>query len=189
MSSKVQICNLALGRLGASRITSLTDNTAEAKLCNLFFDDVAEEVMLEGPWTSTIQRATLNRTVNTPVFEYSYEYQLPTSPKLLKALAINEETPGNYAYKIEGDKLVTDLSSVKLLYIARLDDTEAYDPMLKRAITSRLTAELAYAITGSASLAEKWQKKYEQDVMDGLAIDGQQGSKEFLITPDLTDVR
>ena len=34
MTSKVQICNMALSRLGASTITSLTDNTTEANLCN-----------------------------------------------------------------------------------------------------------------------------------------------------------
>lgn len=189
MSSKVQICNLALSRLGASTITSLTDNTTEAKLCNTFFDDIADEVMCEGSWTSTITRASLARTTNTPAFGYSYEFQLPVDPKCLKVLNLDEDTPGDTSYKIEGDKLLTDNSTCKIRYIAQLTDSEDWDTMLRRAFVARLASELAYPLTGSASKAEQELKLYRFYVQEGLAIDGQQGSKNVVIADDLLEVR
>ena len=189
MASKVQICNLALSRLGASTIASLGDSTAEAKLCNTFFDDLAEEVMMEGSWSSTIRRTSLARTTNTPSFGYSYEFQLPVDPKCLKVLNVNSDRPGGIEFQIEGDKLLTDSSSIKIRYIAELTNTEDWDPMLKRAFISRLASELAYPLTGNEQKQEAEFNRYEFFLNRGLAIDGQQGSKQAVSSTDLIDVR
>lgn len=189
MSSKVQICNLALSRLGASRITSLSDNTTEAKLCKTFFDDIADEVMMRGPWNSTVSLKALNKTSNTPAFGFDSEFQLPTDPFCLRVLNINEDIPGTYEFIISGDKLLVSLSAVKVKYIGRVTDTEKYDPMLRAAIVSRLAAELSLAITGSASVQERMFRLYEQQIVDGLMIDGQQGSGITTVSPDLDEVR
>lgn len=190
MASKVAICNRALSELGASLIVSLTDNTTEAKLCNTFFDDLADEVMVEGMWSSTLIRTSLAQTATTPAFDYSYEYQLPVDPKCLLVVNINESTPGNNKYVIEGDKLLTDMSSVSIRYIARLTDPNSWDTLLRRAFTSRLISVLAFPLTGSKSRAELELQKYIALRDEGLALDGRQGSKDFVVTPDVTsDIR
>lgn len=189
MASQVQICNLALSRLGASTITSLTDGTTEAKLCNTLFSDLADEVMVEGSWSTTINRASLARTTNTPAFEYSYEHQLPVDPKCLKVLNIDEDSPGSIDYRIEGDKLLSDETTIKIRYIARLTDTEDWGPLLTRAFISRLASELAYPLTGDNTKADIEFKRYKLFLSEGLAIDGQQGSKEVVSSSDLIDVR
>jgi hypothetical protein len=189
MASQVQICNLALSRLGASTITSLTDNTTEAKLCNTFFDDLADEVMVEGSWSSTIARTSLARTTNTPSFGFTYEFQLPVDPLCLKVLAIDESVPGNIEYRIESDKLLIDESSVKIKYISQLQDTEDWDILLRKAFVARLSSELAYSLTGDTRKAEIEFERYEKFRMEGLSIDGQQGSKEKTFSTDFIEVR
>ncbi len=189
MSSVVKICNLALVRVGAATITSLTEDTNEGRLCNLLYNDVAEEVMAEGAWTSTVTRVALNKTTNTPAYGFSSEFQLPTDPRFIRILSINESVPGTDAYKIEGSKLLTDLSTIKIEYIGFIDDSESYDPLLKRAIISRLAAEFSYTITGSAALAERLFDRYRFEVSDGLSADGQQGSNQLIVSPDLHEVR
>jgi hypothetical protein len=189
MSSKVQLCNLALARLGAARITSLSDNTNEAKLCNLMFDDIAEEVMSEGAWSSTVSRASLALTANTPAYGYTYEFQLPTDPFCLRVLEINDLTSGDYDYRIEGDKLLANINTMKIRYIGRITDTQSYDPMLKRAVVSRLAAELAYPITGNLQTSKAMQELYQFHIADGLAVDGTQGSVEDVFRSDDVDVR
>ncbi len=188
MASKVQLCNLALSRLGASTITSLTDNTTEAKLCNTFFSDIADEVMSTGSWTSTIARVELARTSNTPAFEYTYEFQLPVDPQVLKVLNLNEDVP-SIQYRIEGDKLLTDCSAIKIRYVSRLVDTEDWDIFLQKSFVARLSSELAYALTGDNKKAELEFKRYEAFLLEGLAQDGQQGSKEMISSNDLTKIR
>lgn len=189
MASLVEICNFALSRLGADRITSLSDNTQSAKLCNVFIDDVVREVMTEGDWTTLIRRQALVQTSNTPTYGYDYEFQLPTNPECLRVLAINEIYVGDYDFRIEDDKLLINESSVSVRFIGRITDPETFGPMLTKAIKTRLTAELAYPITGSDGLTQMWFDKYERELMKALAIDGQQGSPEQTQSNDLDDVR
>lgn len=189
MASKIQICNLALSRIGANTITSLDDGTLEANTCKIFFDDLAEEVMIEGSWTSTIKRRSLAKTTRTPEFGFSSEHQLPTDPRCLKVLDLDEDTPGDTRYTIEGDKLLSDNNTVKIRYIAKIEDTEDWDPLLKRAFIARLTAEIVYPITGDARKAEAELRRYNLFLTEGLAINGQQGSQKSLVLNDLTEVR
>lgn len=180
---------MAISRLGASTITSLTDNTTEAKLCNTLFNDLADRVMIQGSWSSTIKRASLARTTNTPVFEYTYEYQLPVDPKCLRVLNINETVPGDTDYRIEGDKLLTDATAVKIRYIAQLTDTEDYDIMLTEAIEILLASYLAHPVAGDKTLAETLRREYFGILANNLAVDGQQGSKAVVSSTDLTEIR
>jgi hypothetical protein len=189
MASKVQICNMALSRLGASTITSLTDNTTEAKLCNTLFNDLADRVMIQGSWATTIKRVVLAKTTTTPTYGFSSEFQLPVDPKALKIISIDEDIPGSIEYKIEGDKLLSDEAAMKIKYVAQLTDTQDYGPALTEAVEVLLTSYLAIPIAGDRSLAEKLRQEYVQIVSHNLAIDGQQGSKDTVISVDLTEVR
>lgn len=189
MSTKTEICNIALVRLRAATITDITDGTQLANLCNTIYDTIAEEVMMEGPWPSCIFRADLALTTSTPEFEFSNEYQLPTDPKVLRVIDINRMDVGEAEYKIEGDKLLTDAGGVEIKYIGVQPQPGKYDPMLRRAIISRLTAELAYPVTGDASLTQFWQQKHMVDLDDGLGNISQQGSREVIDSNDLTDIR
>jgi len=185
MASKVQICNMALSRLGANTVTSLTDNTTEAKLCNTLFDDLADRVMMQGSWTTTITRTSLAKTTNTPSFEYTNEFQLPVDPKCLKVLNVNDDEAMT-DFRIEGDKLLTDNSTVKIRYIAQLTDTEDYGPMLTEAIEVLLASYLALPIAGDRGLAQALKQEYAELLNNNLAVDGQQGSKDYVVADDLT---
>lgn len=199
MSSKLDLANQALTILGAKRLTSLTDSTAHAKLVNEIIDDTIKEVMIDGAFSSTIRRASLNVTSNTPVYEYTYEYQLPTNPKCLRVVEL-EEIQFNYlqysagyeadtGYRIEGDKLLSDTSTAKIKYIAYITDTGSYDAALNMAIKARLAADLAYPITGSSTLADRLYAKYERVLARAKSIDGQNGGQQFIKSNDLIDGR
>ena len=148
---------------------SLTDNTTEAKLCNTLFDELAARAMIQGSWTTTIRRASLARTTNTPTYEYTYEYQLPVSPKCLKVITINESKAGDSDYKIEDDKLLTDDSSVKIKYIAQLTDTADYGVLLTEVIEILLASYLALPITGDDRLATLLKQEYQETLFNNLA--------------------
>lgn len=197
MASKVQICNRALVRLGAKRITSLTDDTPEAILCNTLFNDVADEVMSEGPWSTTITRATLAKTTNTPVYGFSNEFQLPVLPLALRVLEINElqtTTGGTFTnttidYSIEQDKLLTDLDAVSIRYIGRITDTEKYGVYLTTAIIFRMGAEMSFSLAGAETHYERLWAQYEEAKDKGIAIDNTQGAQQVLTTSELLIVR
>lgn len=187
MSTKVQICNMALSRLGAAIITSMTDGTPNAKLCNTLFDDLADRVLVQGSWTIAVVRASLAQSSTAPSYGYAHAYQLPTSPKCLRVLDV--EGDPDMDYRIEGDKLLSDFDEINLRYIGRPVSTEQYSSGLTEAIEALLASYLAYPITGSKELADLLKREYVSLVADSLARDGQQGSKDELVISDLIDIR
>jgi hypothetical protein len=189
MASKVQICNLALTKLSASTITSLTDGTREAKNCNVLFDHVVDQVLIEGSWATATRRASLNATTNTPSFGFSTEYQLPTNPKCLKVLAINDSAPFGTDFRVEGDKLLTDASSIKIRYIARITDTESFGPHLTGAVVARLAMELSYTVTAQVGIYDRLAAEYQEILTRNLGSDNQQGASDITDSSDLIDVR
>jgi hypothetical protein len=178
---------MALTRLGAAPIVSLTDGTTSANLCNTLIDDLSYRVMVQGSWTTTIFRAELAQAATAPEFGYTYAYQLPTSPKCLKALDIDGDPLVDY--KIEGDKLLTNETEVFLRYIGVPASTEDYGPLLTEAIEVLLASYLAYPITANKELAAGLKKEYEVLVINSLSIDGQQGTRDQLLISDLTLIR
>lgn len=166
MSSQVDICNMALTRLGAGRITSLGDNTVEAKALSAIYNQVAKYVMAKAPWPSIRYRATLAQTTNTPAFGFNYEYQLPTNPKCLRVIRLNEFKLGTISFQIEQDKLLTDEIAVDILYLGYITDTEAYDIYLEEAIMLRLCYELSYAKVGQYQVAAMFRKELQEEFMD-----------------------
>lgn len=187
MASKIQICNMALTRIGAATITSLTDGTTSAKLCNTLIDDLSDRAIIQGSWTTVIYRQELAVLVTAPKYEFTYQYQLPTSPKCLKVLDVDGDP--FIEYKVEGDKLLTDETEVFLRYIGRPVSTESYGPLLTEAIEVLLASYLAYPITANKEIAQALKQEYQQLIVSSLSNDGQQGSKDQILVPDLTSVR
>jgi len=189
MASKVEICNMALQRIGADRITALTDNTESANAVSTIYDMVADEVMAAGAWTTCLVRTVLAQSTTTPSFDYDYQYQLPTDPKCLRVVKVNADYPSEIEYRIEGDKLLTDETTVSILYVARLANTSSYGPNLTKAIVSRLAAELSYKFSATAKFVDRMEAKAEKDLMDALSADGVQGSVLSYINDDINRTR
>ena len=191
MASKVQIANFALaGELGKDQITALTDNTKAAKLVNLIFDETAMEVMSDGAWSSATERQTLAQDATAPDWGYSYRYLLPTSPKFLGIISVNETTPGDTDYAIEGGYMLTDETTVELKYKSYQDDTQSWDKQLQRAVVLRLASRLCYSLTGNLELKKTLLAEYQAALDTGLAIDGLNSNEDRLtVTDDLIEVR
>ena len=77
MPSATDICNRALSRVGEARITSLTDDSKQARACNGAYTHIRDEVFRAHPWNSVITRAKLAKLADAPAFGYDAHYQLP----------------------------------------------------------------------------------------------------------------
>lgn len=189
-TSVVSICNQALGRLGGNTITSLSDGTLESKLCNTFYEPAVEYTLSEGAWACAVGRATLSRLTDTPAYGYSYYYQLPVSPRCLKVLEINQFDCNYYdSYAIEGDTLLTDLSTVSIKYIQLLTNPQSFDTYLTRAIVLRLAADIAFQVTGKESTVNMMESLYMEARDKGLSNSSSQGTAETIDYNEFTRVR
>jgi hypothetical protein len=190
MASKTQICNRALVLLGLSRLTDVeTDSTETSEICNLVFDDLVDEVLSSGAWSNATFRAALNALDETPTYQYTYAFQLPTLPKILKVISVNEDSPGEVEYRIENGKLLTDESSISIKYIGRLTSTEDFGPYITRALIRRIALEISYTSVGRSDMTAMLQEDYARTLVECLANDNQQGTRPSIVANDLDEVR
>ena len=115
--TKLSICSDALIMLGASPLSSFSEGTDSAQVCDRLYDDIYETVLAMYPWNFSYRKEQLARTTSTPVTEWKYEYQLPSSSigSGVRALFTTTSTgarPVNEGWEILEDKLLTNLETV-----------------------------------------------------------------------------
>ncbi len=191
MATEVSICSNALRRLGDDPITSLTDDTERARLCNAFYIPSRDQVLRSHPWNFAITRATLAKLSDTPAYEYSYQYALPNDPYCLRVLEMQYK---DYIFKIEhyasqGRVLLTNESTAKILYIAKVTDTAQFDSMFVDVLTAKLAVDLAYPVTNSVKLQDQMQRLFQQKLSEARSVDGQEGFIDDLVSDTFTDFR
>ena len=191
MATEVSICSNALRRLGDDPITSLTEDTERARLCNAFYGDTRDYVLRSHSWNFATTRATLPQLSTTPIYEYSYQYALPTDPYCLRVLSMEYN---DYIYKIEhvagiGRVLLSNEDTAKILYVARITDTTQFDSMFVDCLTAKLAAELAYPVTNSTTLQTQMEKLYMAKISEARAIDGQETFIDDIVSDTFTDFR
>ena len=99
-----------------------------------------------------------------------------------------------YIFKIEnlateGRVLLTDESTAKILYIARITDTSLFDSLFVDLLTAKLSINLAYAITGSLKVQEQMYLLYTKILSEARSVDGQEGFIDDLVSDTFTDFR
>ena len=191
MASVVNMCNSALNLLGASTIAALTDDTKNARLCNQRYEPVRNRVFRSHAWNCLHKRVQLAQNSTAPVVEYSYAYALPSD--CLRVLKIHNGTTDSIAssldYKLEGRNIVTDEGTIYLIYIALDTDPNNYDTYLRESISHQLAADLCYAITNNATLANNYMTRADERLREARFIDATENSLGTIESSEFTDAR
>ena len=170
MASVVEICNSALNQLGASTILSLTENSKNGRLCNARYETVKDSVLRAHPWNSAIKRQTLAADSDAPDWGFAKQYTLPAD--CLRVLAIQNHDSN---YKVEGRKILSNDTSLKLVYVARITDPNEMDVLLRESISAALAADIAYAVTANATLSTRMNEKYQLKLSEARHADAGEG--------------
>ena len=191
MASVVNMCNSSLNLLGASTITALTDDTKNARLCNQRYEPVRNRVFRSHAWNCLHKRVQLAQNSTAPVVEYDHAYALPSD--CLRVLKIHNGTTDSIAtaldYKLEGRNIVTDEGTVFIIYIALDTDPNNYDTYLQESISHQLAADLAYAVTNNATLADKYMTRADERLREARFIDATENSLGTIESSEFTDAR
>ena len=170
MASTVDICNGALNQLGATTILSLTEDSKNARLCNSRFTQVRDAVFRSHPWNCLQTRVELASSTTAPAWGFSYKYDLPGDClRLLKILDYDSN------YKVEGRSILSNNSSMKILYISRVEDPNQYDELLRETLSAALGADIAYAITSNNTTSQNMIVNYQEKLKDARFVDSTEG--------------
>jgi len=191
MASVVDMCNSALNLLGASTISALTDDSKNARLCNQRYESVRNRVFRSHAWNCLHKRVQLAQNSTAPVVEYSNAYALPSD--CLRVLKVHNGTTDSIKsaidYKLEGKNVVTDEGTIFLIYIALVTDPNEYDSYLQESISHQLAADLCYAITNNATLANNYMARADERLREARFIDASENSLGTIESNEFTDAR
>ena len=176
MASVVDICNGALNQLGASTILTLTEDSKNARLCNARYTQVRDSVFRSHPWNCLQKRIQLASDTATPAWGFTKQYTLPSD--CLRVLTILDYDAD---YKIEGRKILTDNSTMKILYISRVEDPNEYDELLRETLSAALAADIAYAVTSSNPTATNMFNLFQSKLKEARFVDSTEGQN---LSPD-----
>ena len=170
MASTVDICNGALNQLGATTILSLTEDSKNARLCNQRYTQVRDSVFRSHPWNCLQKRIELAADTTAPAWGFSYAYTLPSDClRLLRILDYDSN------YKVEGRKILSNTSSMKILYVARVTDPNEYDELLRETLSAALGADIAFGITSNNQTSQNMYQLFQEKLRDARFVDSTEG--------------
>lgn len=160
MASEVDICNRALGKLGAATIISLEDDDPKAVVLNVAYALVRDAELRRRRWKFALARASLPALAQAPAFGYTRQFQFPAD--CLRVIQVGEFDLGpdltdyrsapTELFSIEGRAILTNLAApLAIRYIHRIEDTGLFDACFVETLASRLAYECCFRITQSDS--------------------------------------
>jgi hypothetical protein len=106
----LEICNQALSRVGAARLTSLLDDTSAAEHCRIHLDSAIKQVLASRAWQCASDWRAVNAAALAPMNpRYTQKFPVPVDMlRVLEACTVAGET--NLDWSLEGrDVLASDV--------------------------------------------------------------------------------
>ena len=79
-------------------------------------------------------------------------------------------------FQVEGRKILTDESTINLIYLARVEDPNEWDSLLNETIAARLAADISFAMVQSTSLTANLYALYESKLSEARFTDATEGT-------------
>ena len=160
-TSEVSICNIALQELGATRITSLDENTRNARSCNACYEAMRDLELRDHNWNFAGVRAVLAPHATAPISDYTYAFILPTD--CLKVRRVNtNETDFRRENHLGAQAILTSSSNtLYLLYTQRVTDVAQFDPLFSHMLSCRIAMQMCEEITQSNTKLENIARLYQ----------------------------
>lgn len=170
---QVRICNSALLLVGADTIESFSDETdrREALLCARLYETTRDQLLQNHPWGFSITTKTLAKTVNTPVDDYEYEYQIP--PEVIRIITAFQDND----YEIRSDKIVSNVNNTVIAYTIKAQVVPAeseFPPYFTRALELELAKIFAAALRGDEEMANAFKVLASEALVNAKLVDSQQ---------------
>lgn len=178
--SKVDICNLALGKMGQDiTIAAITDNVKPARVFNRLYPIALDLVLAEHSWPFALDALPLEKLLQDPFPGWTYRYAYPSTCVYALAvctedgvraglrgyaqcgfgdasrLAFPGQSPWQVTYGEQSTSIATDLDDAYLIYVTRVEETARYPVAFADALAARLAYESCGQIMGELGFRAK----------------------------------
>ena len=175
MSSKTEICNMAISHLGIGKeIANVdTEQSSEAQACRRFYNTARRTTLGDLYWSFATKFATLNLIASSPNEEWDYSYRYPVDcldfRRILSGMR-SDTSESRIIYKLGQDtagRLVySDKENAECEYTADVEDPSLYSEEFILALSFRLASYIAPRITGGDpfKMKEEMLGQYELEL-------------------------
>lgn len=185
MASVIDICNMALSRIGNSqRINALDEASIQAEQCSLFYEPARDFVLRDFAWGFATAFASLAEVATNPDPAYPHSYAVPTDCLKIRQI-VNPVFPAWYGapfddcvrrpnvpgigYRVVGRVIATTVSPATLEYTQQVTNPELFDPMFVSALAWRLAGQIAPAVAKDAGVASTCEGMYRAEIAQAAA--------------------
>lgn len=148
-ASDVAVCNLALQKLGADRIVSLTEDSRNARSMNACYEHIRDTEIRRHNWNFSRKRTTLAPSATEPDHDYLYAFSVPTDYLRLLPPSYNGLDWRLESHEGQTSILTNDGDTLEINYIAKITDPTRFDPSFTEMLACRLADHCCEEITQS----------------------------------------
>ncbi len=153
MLTKIDLCSMALLKIGEKPIQSLTDDNASSQLARTLFDPVVNALLSLHPWRFATKELEL--VANT-----SGEFIIPAD--VLRILKSNGQVCGN--------KILSSAKKIKILAVCRVE-TECFPGYFISLAATKLALEFCVPLLGDQTIFRMLAALYETELQSAKFID------------------
>jgi len=172
--SETQICNRALQKIGAARITSIDELSPRAEDCKSAYYDLRDAELRNHVWKFALSRRVLAPLASAPEFEFDYEFLLPSDfLRLHPAATYQEETDWTIEGNADGLQVLrtNDGDTLYLRYVRQITDTAVMDSLFKEALAVKIAHELAEPATKGLNRKSALAVEYKEVIARAKLVD------------------
>lgn len=180
---RIKLVNLALTRLGAATVERLDEPSEQARVVNRVYDAVRQDLLRQYDW-GFARRSVSLAEVQSDSGEYRFAYRVPAD--CLTVRRLRDENfiflPRDNRFKIVGDErgrlILTDVAAARLEYTADVQDEGLFDAEFSQAMSWKLAADVAMALTGRPDLVQLMQSGFERYMLEAQWNDANEDNVE-----------
>lgn len=181
--SKILICNMALAHFGGGNISSLTEDSEQARLVETLYDNCLEQTFASFQWSfANVEQALASSVTTRNSWNYVYAYPANCA-RMIRVYAAGCAREA----KKEPFKIFT-TGAVKLIacdiedaigeFTYIITDPTLFSPGFVKAFSYYLAAELVTAMTGNAQKAQEMMQKFQLSLADAQYTDAVENNEQ-----------
>ncbi|MBQ6109792.1 MAG: hypothetical protein IJL05_00210 [Alphaproteobacteria bacterium] len=171
MFTKIDLCSMALLKIGEKPIQSLSEDSASAQLARTLFDAVVDTLLSMFPWRFATQKITLTKNTDG-------DFVIPAN--VLRVIK-NEG-------KITGNKIISPTDTLEIIAVVRTEP-ELFPGYFATLVATKLATEFCIPLIGDVNVFKMMTALYESEYQSAKFIDSTTSNQANIDDFSLIDSR
>ena len=153
MFTKIDLCSMALLKLGEKPIQSLREDSATAQLARTLFDPIVDSILATFPWQFATESVVINKNTDG-------DFIIPSN--VLRVIKSNGQIVGN--------KIKTNSDTLEIIAIVKTEP-ESFPGYFASLVATKLAMEFCIPLIGDTNVFKMMTALYESEYQSAKFID------------------